>query len=321
MVLRNQNPPAYYLLLAPALKVLEMAGTSPRTEVLALRIVTFLMYFIGGVLLIPVFWELERIWSIRSVYGAWLAGTILLANHHYASTLGNDTLSLLLTSLMLLTGLRWLRKGTSWSFAVMLLATGALSVTKLTNLPLVAFPPVLALIAKRRGFPPVRPRSVWLFWLPVLPVVLFLIVNALEFGSPLGSSAARNVFASFVHPLGPVEKFLWVLSADSYNLVTFGLHPSKITAFLMMTFLMCGAVQSLVYIARMKNRIESILHLACCGVVVAVLAGAAVLNSIIPGVHWQAFRHYYGWLPFWTFAIIAFPLRIALRVNIGWPKE
>jgi len=314
----SHNPPIYYASLASALAVMNRLGFSAQRQVWGLRLLTFLFYFCGGLLLIPLFRELNTSWGIPKDLGIWLSFLVLSVNHILVTTLGNDSLSFLLSSLMLLCGFRWLRINSLISFIVMLISASLLPVVKLTNSPLIIVPSLFVIMSwKARSFA-TSFRLLCISSLSFLPVCLFFICNLVVFGNLLGSDNARKVFATFVNPISPVYRFWRILIEDSCNLQSFGLRLHLWIIWGIVISVILGVALSIISLWSRKRCPEAVLYLICSGLSLFIIGGATFLNSRLPGVLWYSFRHYYGFLPFWGVTIIAFPFYLVQVSKTLW---
>ncbi len=308
----SQNPPLYYALLAPLQRVSLLVGVSPRTEVIALRLAGVLAFILGCLLLLLGFRELHNRFAVPEVYGVMLAVIALTTQHQTIATLGNDVLSFPFSVATCLFALRTCRAPTWQNRLGLALLAGLAPLVKLTNIPLLALPLIVAMCVR------VRDRDATRWWpeastaLATLPTALFLGVSAWRSGKLLGSSVARDAFATFVEPLRPFSEFLGVLTADSFQLQLVGLAGTRWVVSASFGLLFLAALQSVVWLTLRKRRADAIFHLVSVGVVATTIAGSWFLNDRIPGVHWHVFRHYFWCLPFWLFAFLATPLRLTI---------
>lgn len=317
----SQSPPFYYALLAPILRATKALGAESTVQVLVLRVAGVTFFVVGALLFLPIFVELERTLRIPRTYGAWLALISLATNHTYVASIGNDVLSIPLSGAAFYFALRSWRSALPSDLIALSLVAAAASVTKLTNVPLLILP-VIAVVSAH-----VRPRNrhvtpwVWTCLpLALLPLLFFLATNVVASGHLLGSAEARNVFATFVKPVRPVGAFLGTMVADAFNLQSFGIGLRPEIKLGLATLMLLGILQSLAWIAMGSRRPEAVLHLISAGAVALTMAVALLLNELIPGVHWHAFRHYYVIFPVWVFAFLSFPMRLFCSMRHDRPR-
>jgi hypothetical protein len=305
-----RQPPLYYAFLAGPNFVMRAFHATPHFQIAALRYLTIVLFEAGALLLVLVFRELSLLAGVSRAWGWVLAVAVSLPSAPVFTTLGNDAAGLVCGSLAAFFGARFWRTRDP-VFAVGLSAVAGLSVlVKHTNGLLVLLPLLAGAASSlwpsgellHRG----ALRRLTLL-LPGLIVAPYLLLNRFLFGSVMKSGAVTDSFASTVKTIRPDVLFVQVLARGSVELSHVGLFVPRGAAWVLLA-LLAGNLAVRSWRAFTRPSRWDLLVLLCCGLSVAVIVSAVLLNRLAPGVQWYHFRHYAAYLPFWFIAIFAFPL-------------
>ena len=305
-----RQPPLYYAFLAGPNFVMRAFHATPRFQIAALRYLTIVLFEAGALLLVLVFRELSLLAGVSRSWGWVLAVAVSLPSAPVFTTLGNDAAGLLCGSLAAFLGARFWRTRDP-VFAVGLSAVAGLSVlVKHTNGLLVVLP-LLAWAAPSlwpSGGTPRHGASRRLtLLLPGLIVAPYLLLNRFLFGSVMKSGIVTDSFRSLVQPIREDVLFVRVLARGSVELSHFGLLVPRWVAWVLLALLAVNlAARSWRALTRPSR--WDLVVLLCCGLSVAMIVSAMLLNRLAPGVQWYQFRHYAAYLPFWFIGVFALPL-------------
>ena len=273
----SHNPPLYYALLVPLHRTSKALGFTGEQQVLILRSGTVLLWLSGCLLLLVLGQELYASFGVPRWFTLMISLAVLLLNHRYVTTLGNDGLGLLVSVGTLLFAARYLR-ATSGRDLVALVVIGSLApLAKLTNSPLALMPlaTVVWVCARERRL---RAPEVVVALSSVVPLALYLGYSRWRFGSVLGSDEARMIFASFIEPIGPFRQFVSVLTADSFSALGSTSWSSEQLAGGLWLLLVLGSMQSLYSLFNQRSP-QSALHLVCVASVLAIVGVSWLLNE------------------------------------------
>jgi hypothetical protein len=302
-----QQPPVYYVLLAIPYSVTKIFNWSPEAKLRTLRLIGYIFYVVGALLVIAIFSELARSFNIAQYYGYWIAFLILIINKQYVTTLGNDNLSLLLSSLSLYTALLYWRTKTTFSLIVLSISCGMSAITKLTNLPLILLP-LITLLFTQFYFQRRAIVSHWIIALfALLPVNIYFVYQFTTTGHILGLSEMRELFASIVKPFESID-FIKRLVTDSLHIQDITTRQNRNIIFTVIVILLIWNLIQNIY--NLKNeKATAILYFFTLTIGILIITIGLLLNHYAHGVYWSTFRHYYAALPLWVFIFAAAPIQ------------
>ncbi len=317
-----QQPPLYYALMAAPNLALRVGGAPPLLRVRLLRLCQIALVAGGALLAVALFRELSLLFGISALNGYLLAAWLALINGARFTTLGNDSLSLLLCNLVLWLDARAWRTGRAGFAALAGGAAGAAFLCKYTNglIFLVHITMTFGAWREKRW-----PRLQFLGAL-FLPFVIALAWAAFSLARSGGAPDFLATQALFEGQTGSVRggwRFLRILILDSLRLGHAGVAAPVSAPRYVIAMIALNGLLSAARFAR-ERRPNWNAALFASSLFAALLLGvAAALNANYPGVWWSAFRHFGGYQAIWFTAIfsIPFPLserwRLALRLAVG----
>jgi hypothetical protein len=305
-----QQPPLYYALLALVNYSLRSRVTPP-TQILALRTITLSFYFVGAVVVLIAGAKRQ---DSRILVAACVASCAMafLGTGPYI-TLGNDSLSVLLGSMLFLFAFDYNAAHKTSSLIGMASVVAAAILTKQTNVSLLVVPCALAVLdryTERRQSP--------LVWLSVVaPAVVVIgalaLTNVWRTGGALGSYSADRYFSSWVTPPDSLFSFFVTLAATALRPapsedVSGGWFVAAALGFLLAAVALLGEKRAKKTLIQFEMTRDLVVAAA---VVAATLIGASLMHQYQPGVHWHQYRHYAAAAPF-LFFIFCFPVGLVL---------
>lgn len=307
-----QQPPLYYLLLAPPNYVLKKLNVAPPTLIRILRSFNVVVYIGMAVFILLTFRELSMMLGLDPLLGyivACLAISVRFVHRHHIS---NDHLPALAGACAFYLGVRLWRTGRHRYMAWSCLAAVLAFLTKYTAGLLLAFWGLNTLFFyRRRGWR--GWRTTLLHFAPLGALVLHFAGNARLYGvrDILGLRAADEVLWAFTKPnlnLVDVLRDLFARSVDLRPVVTI---PTPVALMLLGVMGLSYALSFYRLFIR-DNRNALPLFLACQVSVMVVLL-AVVLNPYTTGIPWFFFRFWEAYGLCWYTALVATPFLVETR--------
>lgn len=284
-----KHPPVYYLLLSVPDRILQFFQCDIFQRVQILRIVTFILYAAGTLLIWPVFFQLRKGHAAIPHFFPWLVVLFsLLVYSHARYGLGNNALSPLFINGSLLLVLVFMNNNqVRFLLAATLLSTLSCCVA-LSNFLLLPF--IILLIAYLH-VAKFGTRFWWLHILLILPSVLILISWKLLSVPDETTGGMINQLLSTYIPAGMVNYFtcLRLLWDDLFTLHLFGYATNIGPA---MALLLIGSL--LAILLKIRRLQEEPWLLFCLFIVLVFFAAVFFLNRTFDSVTWVAYRHYTG---------------------------
>lgn len=289
-----KHPPLYYLILVGPDSLLKSLHVSIIHRVQFLRVVSYLIFALGMLLLIPIGKQLRRLgYVVPEFYPLFCIFISFIFISHERYGLGNNLISVLWLNAAFYFLLKFLnqnKNSTLFLFSFFLFASLASALTNLFLFPLLLLP---LLLTVRTWF-----NAKGLFILlagSLLPLALLFCWYYLSQPIPEKAMFINTIIAFFIQA-GTLDyfSFLRLLIQDLGTLHVF--HFSIDTSMLLvstslLTFLFMIGVGQRIYFGAQRWLIYAY------GAFLYFLVLVGFLNSSVDAVTWVAFRHYIGFLP------------------------
>jgi hypothetical protein len=300
-----EQPPLYYALLAIPHRFLR-DRVSPELDVRALRLLSLSFVLLATVLVLVTARAMDSFAPSLGIAGLIAALMLSVTNVASYATLGNDSLSALGGALALFFFVRALQNPESllYPFSLATIVSISILLVKPTNAALLLAPLTLPAFSGQAASPSIKLRRLTAALGPLLPLPLCGFYRLFVAHSGFGSTAALEYFASWVKGIPSTPVFLRTLFCEALDLSHINIWAPRWVG-----LAFCGALLfALLYFAFTRSEWPppaSALTGVALGTTALTLIGAAVLNRWSPGVHWHAFRHYVGILPFLAVGTLA----------------
>lgn len=288
-----KHPPLYYMILVLPNLILKKAGIAIFDRLIALRIITYLLFILGSYLCIPIFNTLRQLqFNIPRFYGWMCFCFSLLICTHERYGLGNNLLSPLLVNGAVIFMLRY-QITFDKKYLLFFLFLCCLSVFAALSNILIA--PFLILFVLYKNYRRLFSKTILMFVI-ILGLSSLLFVLWLQASAPDKDFEIRmNKVLAFNTPPGVLSfaGCLHILLNDTFELSFIKKELNVSSTFILL--LICNLVFSAVYLPRMWNK-HAWLIVAYILFVIFVLE-FYTLNQYVGVVTWMAFRHYLGFIP------------------------
>lgn len=295
-----KHPPLYYLILTVPNLIMKKAHIAIFDRVIALRVITYLLFVLGSYLCIPVFNQLRQLQFNVPHFYSWMCFCFsLLICTHERYGLGNNLISPLLINAAVIFMLRYQITHTPKHLFIFILLSCLSVFSALSNILIVPF---LILFLLYKNYKNLDSKKA------IASLMILSIFSSLFF---LWSKISRpdtdfeiqmNKVLAFNTPPGIISYIdcLKILVDDTFELsfLKKGLNVSVI----FILFLTSNFFLSAVYFPRIRKKHSWLITTYILFFI--FLLEFYILNEYVGIVTWMAFRHYLGFIPIFFISMI-----------------